>query len=416
MRDLGMVEDLTQSDVLADLGMTQAVKREAECRQVLLIADWAGLNDAEHFHPDTAVDGSERLVRLGGEGTPRVAEFAPAAVGLQLGVSPHTASMRMAEALDLRFRLPRCWQAVVEFRARADYARLLARKTRELPADQALAVDEQVVRYVDGRVGWSKFEQLIEVAIRRCDPEAARAREEAARERQFVKKTRPHDGMQGLFMWAEAPITAVVFARIRFFAQVLEDLGDPDPVDARMVKAMLLLAHPAQALKVLERHHRAKTHGGFDALAGARGSASDDGGDPVTPDDPNGPNGPDGPEGPDEPVLDYEKLLPTVLLFVHMYLDTTAEVSTGSTTQRTSSTDLSSCGCGGYSGIGNYGPMGQRNHRIKTFRKDELDVKQPWPGIYLWRDATGQIYLRDCTGTRTITLHRGPRVVWAQAA
>jgi hypothetical protein len=46
--------------------------------------------------------------------------------------------------------------------------------------------------------------------------------------------------------------------------------------------------------------------------------------------------------------------------------------------------------------------MGQRNHRIKTFRKDELDVKQPWPGIYLWRDATGQIYLRDCTGTRTV--------------
>lgn len=459
MRDLGVLEDLTQSDVLADLHTMRVAERESQCRQVLLIAEWARLNDAEHFHPDTAVDGSEKLVRLGGEGTPQVAEFAPAAVGLKLGISSFTASMRMAESLDLAFRLPRCWRAVGDLRARADYARLLSRKTRELPAEQALFVDEQVHEYVDGRIGWSKFEQLIDVAVRRYDPEAAKAREEAERTKQFVKKSRPHDGMQGLFMYADVAVTTAVFARVTFLANALKDLGDDRAQDQRMVTAMLLLSTPTEAVRVLERAYWART-------------AAE----------------------PEQLVVDESKLLPTVLLFVHLYLDpatrepgdvvrvedhgpvsrewvrdvlgerarfrvqpvldlagqapvesyeipdrhrravqlmTPADTypfaSGASRSHQIDHTQewcpvcstaaaagvASACRCGGYSGIGNYGPLSTRHHRIKTFRKDELDVQQPYPGVYVWRDADGEIYLRDCRGTRTIELHRGPRVVWA---
>jgi hypothetical protein len=61
----------------------------------------------------------------------------------------------------------------------------------------------------------------------------------------------------------------------------------------------------------------------------------------------------------------------------------------------------STCRCGGYSGIGNYGPMKTFHHRIKT-HSPGVDVKQPFPGIYLWRDATGQHYLVDNTGTRAV--------------
>ena len=55
----------------------------------------------------------------------------------------------------------------------------------------------------------------------------------------------------------------------------------------------------------------------------------------------------------------------------------------------------------GQSGLGNYGPMTTFHHRIKTFGK--LTVKQPFPGIYLWRDPHGMHYLVDHTGTRRIT-------------
>ena len=55
----------------------------------------------------------------------------------------------------------------------------------------------------------------------------------------------------------------------------------------------------------------------------------------------------------------------------------------------------------GQSRIGNYGPMTTPHHRIKTFGK--WTVKQPFPGLYLFRDPHGAIYLVDHTGTRTLT-------------
>ena len=50
--------------------------------------------------------------------------------------------------------------------------------------------------------------------------------------------------------------------------------------------------------------------------------------------------------------------------------------------------------------IGNYGPMTGLHHRIKTHGR--WQVKQPFPGIYLWRDPHGATYLVDHTGTRRL--------------
>ena len=54
----------------------------------------------------------------------------------------------------------------------------------------------------------------------------------------------------------------------------------------------------------------------------------------------------------------------------------------------------------GQSGLGNYGPMTTFHHRIKTFGR--WTVKQPFPGVYLWRDPHGTLYLVDNTGTRRL--------------
>ena len=51
--------------------------------------------------------------------------------------------------------------------------------------------------------------------------------------------------------------------------------------------------------------------------------------------------------------------------------------------------------------LDNYGPLGRFNHRLKTH--GHWTVKQPFGGIYLWRDPHGQIYLVDHTGTRKVT-------------
>ena len=55
----------------------------------------------------------------------------------------------------------------------------------------------------------------------------------------------------------------------------------------------------------------------------------------------------------------------------------------------------------GQSRMGNYGPMGRFHHRVKTH--GGWQVRQPFDGIYVWRDPHGHFYLVDHTGTRKVT-------------
>lgn len=107
MSSTGILEHLAEPDVLLEAEVMRRIEREAQCRVLQAAVEWGHLNDAAHFHPDTAIDGSEKLVRLGGEATPAVAEFAPAALAGRLGYSPYTARTLMADGLDLCHRLPR---------------------------------------------------------------------------------------------------------------------------------------------------------------------------------------------------------------------------------------------------------------------------------------------------------------------
>jgi hypothetical protein len=58
----------------------------------------------------------------------------------------------------------------------------------------------------------------------------------------------------------------------------------------------------------------------------------------------------------------------------------------------------------GQSRVGNYGPMTTFHHRVKTFGR--WQVRQPFPGIFVWRDEHGAFYLVDHTGSRRIN---GPK-------
>jgi hypothetical protein len=54
----------------------------------------------------------------------------------------------------------------------------------------------------------------------------------------------------------------------------------------------------------------------------------------------------------------------------------------------------------GQTGLHNLAPMTRRHHRFKTF--GPVQVKQPFPGIYLWQDRYGHTTLVDHTGTRRL--------------
>jgi hypothetical protein len=46
----------------------------------------------------------------------------------------------------------------------------------------------------------------------------------------------------------------------------------------------------------------------------------------------------------------------------------------------------------------NYSPLGRFHHRVKTH--GDWQLRQPFDGIYIWRDPYGAYYLVDHTGTR----------------
>ena len=117
--------------MLARIADAERRDREVQREKLQLAYQWCVQ------HPD---DG--RVGSLGGKGTPGVAPFVAEELGAAVGVSTQSAMSLMADALDLRHRLPQLW-ARVEAGELAPYkTRRLTTDTRPLPYEAARWVDE----------------------------------------------------------------------------------------------------------------------------------------------------------------------------------------------------------------------------------------------------------------------------------
>src|SRR3954449_2860157 len=101
-------------------------------------ADAAGL---------TGLLGVEGELRLAGQGAFRVAEFAVAELAAALGLSEPAARGYVGQAVELRDRLPRCWDRVMAGALPAWKARQVAEQTISLTAAAADWVDTQLAGY-----------------------------------------------------------------------------------------------------------------------------------------------------------------------------------------------------------------------------------------------------------------------------
>ena len=437
MEAVRSVEDMSGSELLDHVDDLATTQRRCEVEILKAAVHHAVINNPDTLDPQlTKLPGRERARRFGGVGTEAVAEFASAELGARLGVSPWSAHSLMADALDLVIRLPRLWARVEALEVKASYARYVARRTRDLTLEQAAHVDERVAESADGRIPWSRFEELGAAAIVAAARWSAMRREDEAAKRQFANPTRStEDGMRGFFIRAPFAVIARFDATVQHVADVLAARGDTDDNDRRRVKAILILANPAAAVQLLA------------SAAGADPEpAADDGVD-----------------------VDWSKLLPAVTILVHMYRGTADAPSEGvariegvgpisdaylsrhlcraasvtvvpvfdiegqapvdsyeipdchrravhlmcpadvfpfaPNTSRDKQIDHTvpyqhSPPGAGQSRIGNYGPMTPFHHRVKTH--GNWQVQQPFPGIFIWRDPHGAYYLVDHTGTRRI--------------
>jgi hypothetical protein len=119
----------------------------AECRMLQLACAWA---DAHYL--DSGSDEYQPLIQRacawGGEGTPEVSEYCAAELGALQGTGIMAARSLIADALDLRYRLPRLWGRVLTGGVRAWQARKIAEQTRPLSWEACADVDHALSDFV----------------------------------------------------------------------------------------------------------------------------------------------------------------------------------------------------------------------------------------------------------------------------
>ena len=139
--------------------------------------------------------GAERGQRFGGDGTAEVLEFSAAELGAQLETTAGSAKALMADALDLRHRLPELWQLVCSGRLRVWRSR---GSCAFHPASGSQCSD--ACRFGGGNaivsLPWQRFETLLQAKIIEADPKAADEQAKTWEAERFVRAGRT--GQSGL--------------------------------------------------------------------------------------------------------------------------------------------------------------------------------------------------------------------------
>ncbi len=259
------IDDLDPTGVLGRAEAALETRRAAEVEDLLLVLRWADLHGAD---PRTAPNanpswiGQDRLVDIGGEGTPQVQELCLPELAIARRVHTLSARAVMADALDLRHRLPRIWAVVRAGECEPWLARKVAATTRALALADVGLVDSAVAAAISGEAP-SRVLGLTEAKVIEADLEAHRRRLEEARRRRLVAVGATRDGARTLFARLEPGDAAWVDAMVDRVADLLRERPDltpgvPDDAGKDELRAVALgwLAHPAAVLDLLENPRR----------------------------------------------------------------------------------------------------------------------------------------------------------------
>ncbi|GCD89310.1 DUF222 domain-containing protein [Nocardioides sp. LS1] len=259
---LDSAPDLDAGDTLALLGDAAARRRRAEVEDLLLVLHWCDLHASDPRddpRPDPSVPlppGSDRLVDLGGEGTPRVRELSLCELGIARGVHTLSARAAAADALDLRHRLPQTWTATRTGRAEPWLARKVAAMTRDLPLALVDVVDQAVARAI-GSQSPARVIALVEAKIIEADPDAHAIRLEEARHRRFVSLSRTDAvGLRHVIARVNAGDAAYVDAVVTRVADILATRPEHADAPRDLLRSLAFgwLARPAELLQLLLEH------------------------------------------------------------------------------------------------------------------------------------------------------------------
>src|SRR3954451_21734138 len=216
--------DATPAQLLARAEWAVKDRRQAFVEEFDLALCWADLHGEE---PDVEVDGGERLVRLGGDGTPVVRDLSLAELAVARGEHVHATRSLLADLLDLRLRLRRLWVQVQALTVEPWVARKVASMSRMLSPEAAALVDRSVSAAVGQSSG--RLLAIAEAKIIEADTDRRRAEVEEARTAKGVWLTSTRDeapGLRSVYARLEAGDAVWVDATVQRIADRLA--ADPD--------------------------------------------------------------------------------------------------------------------------------------------------------------------------------------------
>lgn len=239
--DLGDLLGLDAAATLATVEERVLVRRSGDLADMLLVLRWCDLHSTDPQALPGAVPvrlGGDRLVRIGGEGTPEVSELCFGELAVARSAGMVATQNDAAAVLDLRYRMPLLWQALNDLRVEAWVAKKIARDARRLSAERVGVVDAAVAAAVEESSG--RLLAIAEAKIIEADPDAHRVRleEDARKTGVWLSKARPGDAIDEL---SGEPATRRITAKLDAgaatrCAENLDDLAeaiyDHTPVDA----------------------------------------------------------------------------------------------------------------------------------------------------------------------------------------
>jgi hypothetical protein len=455
--------DLVEMDAAATLAAAEANEHTlitAEARRLQIAAHWADLHPGQAV-PQRRLPGTEHAVRLGGDGTPTVGDFAAAELGCVLRISDGAAAKLIADALDLRHRLRHVWAAAQAGQVPAHQARRIATATRHLTAGHADSVDRRITPTL-GALSWTRLHTLLDAAIIEADPAGAAQAAAAAEQERFVRLGRSTEhGLKMIIARASAGDAICFKAVIDRIADILSRQGDTESADVRRSKALGILAQPAEALQLLCQHQHDQwdgpteptdaeqslqitpppfdpkqarpravvyVHLSQEALTTGRGVARVEEVGPILVDRLHTLLGEhytislkpviDLPAG-HIPVDNYE--IPACLREQILHRNPADVFPYAAAVTRTMDIDHTipylnpdNGGPPGQTRIGNLGPHTRRHHNLKTH--GGWHVRQPEPGTWLWRSPHKRVYLINATGSHPLGDTPYAQTIWRAAA
>lgn len=396
------IDDLDAAATLAAVADVLVARRAAEARDLALAAHWADLHASDpRLGPGgrRVWRGDDRLIQVGGEGTPLVQELCIAELAIARRVHHHSGRATVADALDLRHRLPTWWKAVQQLRLEPWIARKAAALSRPLDQLRVGVVDAALPDDL-GEISPARLLEVVRAKVVEADPQRHAAALDAEKRRRYVSLSRSDEfGLRHVIARVRAGDAVWIDAMVDRIADLIAPRFPDDTTrDVLRSEAFGWLARPADLHVHLYR----------DAVGSDRGVARvEDVGAVLSREIPEWLGHAHVTVRPvidlaDEVSIDAYEHPGSLAERVHLRNPADSFPHANQVTRRL---DLDHVveyrpGVSGQTGDHNSQPLGRTGHRAKTHAG--YRVRQLSPGSYAWRTPHGLCRLVDQLGTTVL--------------